>query len=127
MMIKCERYHAVLPVADLLSSVAFYTSKLGFALDFTAGDPATFAAIDFGENAQLFLERAWEGSGASGLYFVIDDADRMYELCRAAGIPIVVELGDRPYRLRDCSIHDLDRHVLTFGHRLESAARSTPA
>jgi catechol 2,3-dioxygenase-like lactoylglutathione lyase family enzyme len=122
--IKCERYHAVVPVADVQASIDFYTSKLGFAFDFAEGEPATFAAVDFGDNAQLFLNRAWEGSGACGLYFVVDDADAMCEICRAAGITILVELGNRPYRLRDFSIHDPDRHVLTFGHRLESATRT---
>jgi catechol 2,3-dioxygenase-like lactoylglutathione lyase family enzyme len=118
-MISCERYHAVLPVADLTSSVDFYATKLGFSLDFTQGAPVNFAALSFGDNSQLFLVTATKGAGACGLYFVVNDADAMLEVCRAAGAKIVEPLADRQYGLRDFSAEDLDGYVLTFGHRLK--------
>jgi catechol 2,3-dioxygenase-like lactoylglutathione lyase family enzyme len=117
-MITCERYHAVLPVAELQASIDFYTSKLGFELDFTQGEPASFAALSFGDNSQLFLISATKGSGNAGLYFVVNDADAMLEVCRAAAANVVEPIADRQYGLRDFSIEDLDRYVLTFGHRL---------
>jgi catechol 2,3-dioxygenase-like lactoylglutathione lyase family enzyme len=117
-VIACERYHAVLPVADIAASIDFYTSKLGFSLDFTQGEPATFAAISFGENAQLFLITATTGTGKSGLYFVVSDANAMLARCSAAGARIVEPIGDRQYELRDFSIEDVDGYILTFGHRL---------
>ena len=116
-MITCERYHAVLPVGDVTASIQFYTSTLGFSLDFTEGDPVTFAAVSFGDNAQLFLQRGTRGGSPCGLYFVVDDADAMFDVCRAAGAKVVAELGDRPYELRDFSIQDPDGYILTFGHR----------
>jgi catechol 2,3-dioxygenase-like lactoylglutathione lyase family enzyme len=118
-MISCERYHAVLPVADIGSSVEFYTAKLGFSLDFTQGDPVSFAALSFGDNSQLFLITATRGAGACGLYFVVSDADAMLDVCRAAGAKIVESLADRQYGLRDFSAEDLDGYILTFGHRLQ--------
>lgn len=117
-MIICERYHAVLPVADIAASMDFYTAKLGFSLDFTQGEPVTFAAVSFGDNSQLFLEQATRPPSTSGLYFVVNDADAMFAVCRSAGAKLVAELGDRPYDLRDFSIQDPDGYVLTFGHRL---------
>jgi catechol 2,3-dioxygenase-like lactoylglutathione lyase family enzyme len=118
-MVSCERYHAVLPVADIASSVEFYTAKLGFSLDFTQGDPINFAALSFGDNSQLFLITATQGAGACGLYFVVSDADAMLDVCRAAGATIVEPLADRQYGLRDFSAKDLDGYILTFGHRLK--------
>src|SRR5687767_1114303 len=118
-MITCERYHAVLPVVDISASIQFYTSKLGFSLDFTQGEPlTTFAAVSFGDNAQLFLVAATEKPHGCGLYFVVDDADAMLNVCRAAGTKIVEPIADRPYELRDFSIEDVDGYILTFGHRL---------
>ena len=117
-MITCERYHAVLPVADVAASIDFYTSKLGFSLDFTIGEPTNFAAVSFGNNSQLFLERGARPTGGCGLYFVVNDADAMFELCRSAGANVVVDPADRNYELRDFSIQDLDGYVLTFGHRI---------
>ena len=116
-MITCERYHAVLPVADLTASIDFYT-KLRFELDFTMGEPVRFAAVSFGNNSQLFLEQGTRPLSVCGLYFVVNDADAMLDLCRAAGAMVVMDMGDRVYELRDFSIQDPDGYVLTFGHRI---------
>ena len=117
--ITCERYHAFLQVADVSSSVAFYTSKLGFSLDFTDGELAKLAAVSFGDNAQLFLERGTPSPLGCGLYYVVSDADAMCDRCRSAGIAIVAEPTDRDYELRDFTIQDPDGYYITFGHRLE--------
>ena len=118
-MITCERYHAVLPVADIAASIDFYTSGLGFALDFTQGQPANFAALSFGDNSQLFLITATKEVAVCGLYFVVNDADAMLEVCRSANAKVVEPIADRHYGLRDFSIEDRDRYILTFGHRLQ--------
>ena len=55
-MITCERYHAVLPVADIAASIEFYTARLPFCLDFTQGEPVNFAALSFGDNCVLTFE-----------------------------------------------------------------------
>lgn len=117
--ITCERYHAVLCVSDLAASIEFYTHKLGFSRDFTLGEPPTFAGVSFGDNAQLFLERRTPSPAGCGLYYVVDNADAMCDRCRAAGVTIATEPGDRNYGLRDFSIHDPDGYYITFGHRLE--------
>ena len=115
--IACERYHAVLCVADLPASIAFYTSKLGFSLDFA--DEPRFAGVSFGENAQLFLERGTPSPNGCGLYYVVNNADAMCDRCRSAGVTIVTEPADRDYGLRDFGINDPDGYYITFGHRLD--------
>lgn len=59
------------------------------------------------------------GSGNAGLYFVVNDADAMLEVCRAAAATVVEPIADRQYGLRDFSIEDRDGYILTFGHRLK--------
>lgn len=117
--VTCERYHAILLVTDVLASVDFYTAKLGFSRDFAQGEPASFAGVSFGDNAQLFLERGTPFPKGCGLYYVVDNADAMYERCRSAGVTMALELKDRHYGLRDFSIHDPDGYYITFGHRLD--------
>jgi hypothetical protein len=56
------------------------------------------------------------------VYFVIGDADELYEFHRGNGVEIVEGPHDRPYRLRDYTVRDLDGYSLRFGHRLPGAA-----
>ncbi len=119
MRVTCERYHAILCVTDPAASIEFYTSKLGFRLDFTLGQPFSFAGVSFGDNAQLFLERRPPSPQGCGLYYVVDHADAMCDRCRSEGVTIVTELGDRDYGLRDFSVRDPDGYYITFGHRLD--------
>lgn len=55
--VECERHHTTLYVREILAAVDFYTSKLGFRLGFTWGDPPTFAGVNLGE-AQIDLPGA---------------------------------------------------------------------
>ncbi|HJR33843.1 MAG TPA: VOC family protein, partial [Gemmatimonadales bacterium] len=54
--IDCERQHPSLPVRDVLAAADFYTTKLGFTLGFTWGDPPDIAGVNLGK-VQMFLER----------------------------------------------------------------------
>ena len=38
--VECDRQHPSLAVADVAAAVAYYTTRLGFRLDFMAGEPA---------------------------------------------------------------------------------------
>jgi uncharacterized glyoxalase superfamily protein PhnB len=53
------------------------------------------------------------------VYFVVSDADALYDYHRANGVEIVQEIGDRPYGLRDYTVRDLNGYSLTFGRRLK--------
>ena len=54
------------------------------------------------------------------MYFVVGDANALYEFHRANGVEIVEAPRDQPYGLRE--VRDLDGYYLNFGHRLRSAA-----
>lgn len=113
--IDCERYHATLYTADILTAVEFYTSRLGFSPGFTWGDPPTFAGVNLGD-VQVFLAEGTPDPRGCDLRFVVGDADELHDFHRAQGVEIVEPPGDRPYGLRDYTVRDLNGYLLGFGH-----------
>ena len=118
--VDCEQHHASLCVGDVLAAVDFYTTKLGFRLGFTWGDPPTIAGVNL-DRVQIFLEEGTPNPQGCSVYFVIGDADELYEFQRASGVEVVAPPADRPWGFRDYRVRDLDGYVLTFGHRLPEA------
>jgi catechol 2,3-dioxygenase-like lactoylglutathione lyase family enzyme len=116
----CEQLHPALPVSDVLAAAEFYTGKLGFKLAFTWGDPPEMAGVNLG-HVQMFLEQGTPSPKGCSVYFVVENADELYEFQRANGVDIVAPPGDRPYALRDYRVRDLYGYELAFGHRLYNA------
>jgi uncharacterized glyoxalase superfamily protein PhnB len=117
MNVTVEQYHAVIAVADLVKAVEFYSAKLGFVHAFNWGDPPTMAGVNLGKT-QIFLQPGAPAPKACSLYYVVDDADALYEFHRANGVTIVQEPGEREWDFRDYTVEDQDGYRLTFGHRL---------
>jgi uncharacterized glyoxalase superfamily protein PhnB len=115
--VDVEQYHASLCVSDIGAAIGFYTSRLGFVHAFSWGDPPTMAGVNFGKT-QLFLEAGTPAPSGCSLYFVIGNADELYEFHRANGVQVIEAPGNRPWGLRDYAVRDLDGYALTFGHRL---------
>jgi catechol 2,3-dioxygenase-like lactoylglutathione lyase family enzyme len=115
--VECELQHPALRVPDLRAAVDFYTTRLGFTLGFMWGEPPSMAGINLG-NVQIFLEQGTPAPQGCGVYFVVGNADELYEYHRANGVEIAVPPGDRPYGLRDYGIRDLNGYKLDFGHHL---------
>lgn len=118
--IECEQIHAGLAVRDIPAAVDFYTKKLGFHLGFTWGDPPTFAGVNLGK-VQMFLRTGTPKPEACVVYFLVGDADQLYEFHRANGVNVAREIGDREYGIRDYLVRDLDGYCLSFGHHLSNA------
>ncbi|MBI1982643.1 MAG: VOC family protein [Acidobacteria bacterium] len=115
--VDCEKLHPALSVSDVLAAADFYTTKLGFNLAFTWGDPPGMAGVNLG-HVQVFLEQGTPNPKGCSVYFVVGDADALYEFQRANGVDIVQPPGDRHYGLRDYRVRDLDGYELGFGHHL---------
>lgn len=118
--VDCEQEHAALRVRDVSGAADFYTTRLGFKLAFLWGDPPTMAGVNLGD-VQMFLELGTAAPGGCAVYFVVGNADELFEFHRASGVEVVEEPGDRPYGLRDCRVRDLDGYELGFGHHLFNA------
>src|SRR5258708_18476695 len=80
-LIECEQIHAVLAVGDIPAAVDFYTTKLGFKLGFTWGDPPTFAGVNLGK-VQMFLQKGTPNPQGSSVTFLVCDAYQLYEFPR---------------------------------------------
>jgi catechol 2,3-dioxygenase-like lactoylglutathione lyase family enzyme len=117
--IECEQIHAGLAVGDLANAIDFYTKKLGFKLAFTWGDPPTFAGLNLGK-VQMFLQKGTPDPKGCAVYFLVGDADMLYEFHRAQGVEIAQEIGDREYGIRDYFVRDLNGYCLSFGHHIFS-------
>lgn len=115
--IECEQIHAGLAVTDLPAAIDFYTNKLGFRLAFTWGDPATFAGLNLGK-VQMFLRQGTSEPKGCVVYFLVGDADVLYEFHRANRVDIAHEIGDREYGIRDYVVRDLNGYYLSFGHHI---------
>lgn len=115
--VDCEQHHASLHVSDVIAAVDFYTNKLGFKPGFTWGDPPTFAGVNLGDE-QIFLEQGTPNPEGCSVFFLISQADELWEFQRANDVEIVAPPGDRPYGIRDYTIRDLHGYRLTFGHYL---------
>lgn len=118
--IECEQIHAGLAVTDISAAVDFYTKKLGFKLAFTWGDPPTFAGVNLGK-VQMFLQKGTPDPKGCSVYFLVGDADQLYEFHRSNGVEVAQDIGDRDYGIRDYVVRDLQGYYLSFGHHLFNA------
>jgi catechol 2,3-dioxygenase-like lactoylglutathione lyase family enzyme len=114
-VIECEQQHPSLFVPDVAAAAEFYADKLGFKTAFLFGEPTTMAGMNLG-HVQMFLEEGKPGPDGCSLYFVVGNADELYEFHRANGVSIIVEPDDREYGLRDYRIRDLNGYEISFGH-----------
>lgn len=112
--VDCERHHATLAVPDVARAAQFYVDKLGFTAGFTSNEPPIFAGLNLGE-VQIFLQQGTPSPEGASIYFVVGDADELYEFHRANGVEVVMPPGDREYELRDYTVKDLHGYALTFG------------
>jgi len=116
--VDCEQQHPSLAAPDIPAAVDFYTRKLGFRVGFTWGDPPQMAGVNLGQ-VQMFLEQGTPSPDGCSVYFVVGDADELFEFQRANGVAIVQPPTDQPYNLRDFRVRDLNGYLLSFGHRLQ--------
>ncbi|HKF49766.1 MAG TPA: VOC family protein [Terracidiphilus sp.] len=125
--VQCDKVHPGVTAADVAAAVDFYTTRLGFKAGFTVGEPPTFAGVNLG-NTQMFLGQGTPTPNphTPAAYFAVEDADALYEYQRAQGVEIAVEIGDRPYGLRDYAVRDLNGYVIEFGQPLFNAGPPVP-
>ena len=74
-------------------TLLLHHQRVGFALAFTWGDPPTFAGVNLGK-MQMFLQMGTPHPKGCCVYFLIGDADVLYEFHRANGVEVVQEIGD---------------------------------
>jgi catechol 2,3-dioxygenase-like lactoylglutathione lyase family enzyme len=105
-------------VRDVARSTAFYR-RLGFELLRDAGD---FVELTWG-GCKLFLDQrpdlpAVPARPQANVRVMVPDVDACWDLVRSIGAPVLEEIGDRYYGLRDFTILDPDGFGVRFGMTL---------
>lgn len=104
-------------MAVLDEAIAFYCDRLGFALDFTWGEPPHFAGVRLGK-MQMFLDAGGERTGTGSVSFIVGDVDALHAFHMANAVPIGVAIEDRDYGIRDYGVRDPWGNWLSFGQHI---------
>jgi uncharacterized glyoxalase superfamily protein PhnB len=110
---------AVIHVTNLDRALTYYTTILGFELDFTFGDYAglTYNAICIHLNGPTNQGQK-KLPGSAHFCIDCDEVDTYFNTIVEKGAIILVPLADRVYGMRDCAVNDLDGNTLVFGQAI---------
>ena len=101
------RIAPTLPVTDIERALQFYRDLLGFEVQFTNGEPVSFAVVKQG-GAELHLEVQPGKTGSLHAHLMVDDLDLVYERLQHAGAAIRQPPKVQPWGLRDIVVADPD-------------------
>lgn len=126
---------AQLFVADIQTSCAFYTGKLGFAVAFLTGDPPFYGQL-VRDNARLNLRRITEPVFAGGIrkregllsasitVATANEIEQLFLSCQAAAVPMHQALKKEPWGAMTFIVSDTDENLILFAG--PTAEDSTP-
>jgi len=113
----------VLLVRDVIAAAHHYRDALGFTFDRFWGEPPDFVILRRDE-LHLMLSLAprshtivpnWKVNKIWNVYFWVDDVDTLFAEFQKRGAKIDYGLEDKPYRVREFGIQDLDGYDIAFG------------
>jgi predicted lactoylglutathione lyase len=116
---------AHLYVRDFAVSTQFFTTKLGFAIDFIYGDPPFYGQVSR-DNARFALrlieEPVFAGDvreredllSASMTLGTAEEIKQLFLACQAADVPIHQSLRDEPWQAKTFIVKDPDGNLLLF-------------
>ena len=120
-MPQATKVFPVFAVRDLDAAINYYKQKLGFTIDWMWGEPPSRAGVVL-DDIEIQLDAAGAGAppGPSVVYCHMTGIDAYYAACQTSGAVIALDLGDRPWGMRDFRVVDLDGNRIGFGARLWS-------
>jgi len=112
-------------VSDIAASSEFYTTKLGFAVAFTYGEPPFYAQV-FRDGARLNLRHLdtprfdptlRDREHLLAATITLDDANPLFLEYQAAGVVFAQPLRTEPWGARTFIVRDPDGNLILFaGH-----------
>ena len=112
-MVRITATNPILRVADVGASIRYYVEQLGFSLQFSWGEPLSFAGVARdGFEVMLCLE----GQGQPGTWFTawVDDVDALHQEYVASGADVRRAPVDLPWGVREMNVADPDGHRIRF-------------
>ena len=118
---KLSTASPVFVVENVKSSVEHYRKALGFRVEFTHGEPASYAGIEGlpGRLPRYVARDSKRKAGQSAIYVFVTDVDALHRELKSRGARIVNAPRDYPYGMRDFDVEDLDGNSLCFGMDLK--------
>lgn len=107
---------AVIHVSNTRNAINYYTSVLGFTIDFEFGD---YVGLNY-EDLAIHLSGPTNPGmkkvpGNAHFCIDCDGVDAYYNLILEKGALITVPIADREYGMRDFAVNDVDGNTLVFG------------
>ena len=112
-----EAFGPVVHVSNLDEAVDFFV-KIGFQCNFKWGEPPHYAVLSLTHNDTYTMHLYRQDvvtENAVGLYFISPDVDEIYAAMKDSGIPVLHELADQPYGMRDFSVEGPDKIQVSVG------------
>jgi catechol 2,3-dioxygenase-like lactoylglutathione lyase family enzyme len=119
---KFARAEPQLFVSDLDASLAFFSEKLGFTVEFSYGDPPFYGQVKRGR-ARLNLRSVdspvidpakRESDRLLSASIALDDASALFAEYKSAGVDFVQRLRREPWGARTFIVRDLDGNLILF-------------
>jgi uncharacterized glyoxalase superfamily protein PhnB len=119
----------VLPVADVAAATDWFCRVLGFSIDFSIGEPASYARVKLGDHswgAPIYIHLTQTGDavqpcGATRLH-VGHDIDGLHAHALREGAQVLLPPTDQPWGLREIEIAAPGGHRLVLGAEIAHAA-----
>ena len=103
----------LLLVPDVPATADFYRQVLGFKTD--PGSETARYCVVWRDNAAVHLTSGEHAPTGVRLFFWVKDVNTLHQEVVERGAAIAVEIGTRPYGVRDFSIHDPNGVEVVFG------------
>lgn len=102
----------VLPVRDLRRSIEFYTTTLGFRLEWGGTEGATICAVSR-DGCHVMLSQNFGGTPGAWVWIGVED-DSLFEEFRRRGVKVRQEPRNYSWAY-EMKLEDIDGNVLWFG------------
>lgn len=117
----------VLLTRDVVAAANYYRDALGFTYERFWGEPPNFVILRR-DNLHVMLSLAppgvsplppWKAHHEMwSVYFWVDDVDALFAEVSRRGAKIDYGLDNKPYKVREFGVQDLDGHDIAFGQVL---------
>ena len=111
------------PVPDVAAIANYYRDVLGFAAEYSAGDPPEFAVCSRSGSAIMFrrvpnpalISPNERQGGTWDVFFWVNDVEALYNEFSTKAAAIVYAPVIQPYDMKEFAVRDPNGYVLGFG------------